>query len=223
MKVAITGANGMVGRALTGQLDSDKYDITPLDLPEHDVADVDDLIEATKGHGALIHLAWKDLDIDSVDPLNGVMYENVYRAAVDNSIGLVIMASSNHARDHTELEPDGRIRHSGRAETANNIYGVEKQKMEAMGRYFAAKHGLKVICLRIGNVNNEDKPTPVVPTRWISHRDFGQLIALALESSFEPGHFEVVYGVSQQPVFDWVNQFGYEPQDVAIPTTQLRK
>jgi uronate dehydrogenase len=115
-------------------------------------------------------------------------------------------------------EADGRIRYTGQVETANNIYGVEKQKMEAMGRYFAARHGLNIVCLRIGNVNSEDKPKPDVPTRWLSHRDFGRLITLALDADFEPGHFEVVYGVSRQAVFDWVNQFGYEPMDEAPST-----
>src|SRR6266446_3378412 len=98
MKVSITGANGKVGQALIGQLDSEKFDINPLDLPEHDSSNLDDLIQSTHGHDALIHFAWKDLGVDSVDPLNGVMYENAYKAAVANKIGLVIMGSSNHAR-----------------------------------------------------------------------------------------------------------------------------
>lgn len=215
MKIAITGSDGKVGQALIGQLDPEKFAITPLDLPGHDASNLDDLVQVTAGHDALLHFAWKDLNVDSVDPLNTVMYENAYKAAVANKIGLVIMGSSNHARDHTVREPDGRIRYTGQAETANNIYGVEKQKMEAMGRYFASKHGLSVLCLRIGNVNDENKPKPIVPSRWLSHRDFGQLVTLALEAEFEPGHFEVVYGVSQQATFDWVNSFGYEPQDLA--------
>ncbi len=215
MRVAITGAEGKVGQALIGQLDSGMFDIMTLDLPEHDSSNFEDLVSATKDHDAIIHLAWKDLRTDAVDPLNGVMYENVYRAAVANNIGLVIMGSSNHARDHTEREDDGMIRYTGQPETANNIYGVEKQKMEAMGRYFAKNNGLNVIALRIGNINPEDKPKPDTPTRWMSHRDFGSMVSLALTHEFEPGHFEVVYGVSQQPVFDWENSFGYEPQDIA--------
>jgi nucleoside-diphosphate-sugar epimerase len=215
MKVAITGANGKVGQALISELDLTQFKITELDLPDHDSGNLDDLIESTKGHDALIHFAWKDLDLDSVDPLNGVMYENAYKAAVANNIGLVIMGSSNHAHDHNERETDGKIRYTGQAETANNIYGVEKQKMEAMGRYFAKKNNLSVLCLRIGNVNPEDKPRPDVPTRWLSHNDLGRLVTLALQADFELGHFEVMYGVSRQPVFDWVNTFGYEPQDAA--------
>ena len=123
------------------------------------------------------------------------------------------MGSSNHARDHSQREPDGKIRYTGQTEIANNIYGVEKQKMEALGRYFAHKNDLRVIALRIGNINPEDKPRPDTPTRWMSHRDFGRLVTLAMEAEFESGHFEIVYGVSRQPVFDWANSFGYEPVD----------
>jgi len=216
MRVAITGADGKVAQALIGQLDPVEFHITALDLPGHDASDFDDLREATKGHDALIHLAWKNLGVDSVDPLNGVMYENAYRAAIANNIGLVIMGSSNHARDHKQRGPDGKIRYTGRAEVANNIYGVEKQKMEAMGRFFAARDGLKVICVRIGNINPEDTPRPDTPTRWMSHRDWGRMVTLALTHDFDAGHFEVVYGVSDQPVFDWVNSFGYEPQDSVV-------
>lgn len=216
MKIAITGAEGKVGQALIGQLDPEFFEISKLDLPQHDVSNLESLIEDTKGHDALIHLAWKDLSVDSVDPINGIMYENVYRAGVANKIGLIIMGSSNHARDHSQRESDGMIRYTGNVETANNLYGVEKQKMEAMGRFFANKYGLSVLCLRIGNVNPEDTPRPDKPTRWMSHRDFGQLITKAMLLKFEPGHFEVVYGVSQQPVFDWANSFGYDPQDTAI-------
>lgn len=215
MKLAITGAEGKVAQALINQLDPARFSVTPLDLPEHDTGNLDDLVQATEGHDILIHLAWKDLSVDAVDPLNGVMYENAYKAAIANNIGLVIMGSSNHARAHTQREPDGRVRYSGTAEVANNIYGVEKQKMEAMGRYYASNNGLNVIALRIGNINPEDKPRSDTPTRWMSHRDLGRLITLASEADFEPGHFEIVYGVSRQPVFDWVNSFGYEPEDGA--------
>lgn len=216
MKVAITGANGKVAQALIGELEPAGYEVTKLDLPEHDASDLDDLIASTQGHDALIHLAWKDLNVETVDPANRVMYENAYLAAVANGISLVIMGSSNHARDHAELESDGRVRYTGKPETPNNPYGKEKQRMERRGKEFAEQQGLRVIGLRIGNVNPEDRPKPDVPTRWMSHRDLGSLVSHALEADFDPGHFEVIYGVSEQPVFDWVNSFGYVPKDSAV-------
>ncbi len=215
MKVAITGSEGKVAQALIAQLDPTEFDIVGLDLPEHDATNLDDLIEATRGSNALIHLAWKDLNVDAVDPANRAMYENAYQAAITNKIGLVIMGSSNHARDHTEREADGRIRYTGAPETSNNAYGEEKQRMEQRGRELAQEYGFSVVCLRIGNVNPEDRPKLDVPTRWMSHKDLGRLVTIALHADFEPGHFEVVYGVSDQPVFDWVNTFGYEPADSA--------
>lgn len=216
MKVAITGANGKVAQALIGELEPAGFEVTKLDLPEHDASDLYDLIASTRGHDALIHLAWKDLNVDTVDPVNRVMYENAYLAAVANGINLVIMGSSNHARSHEELEPDGRIRYTGKPETPNNPYGEEKQRMERRGREFAEQHGLNVIGLRIGNVNPEDRPKSDIPTRWMSHRDLGNLVAHALEADLGTGHFEVVYGVSNQPVFDWSNSFGYVPMDEAV-------
>lgn len=215
MRVAITGANGKVGTALIGQLDKERFAITPIDLPETDASNLDDLIAATEGHDALVHLAWQGVgpNLDTIHPVNGVMFENAYRAAVANNIGLVIMGSSNHARNHDEREEDGKVRYTGRTELANNMYGVQKQYMEAMGRYYAHEYGLNVIALRIGNINPEDTRRPDTPTRWMSHRDFGKLITLALTTEFEPGHFEVVYGVSEQSVFDWKNSFGYKPED----------
>lgn len=218
MKIAITGANGKVAQALIGELEPAGHEITKLDLPEHDASDIEDFIAMTQGHDAIVHLAWKDLNVDAVDPLNRTMYENAYLAAVANNVSLVIMGSSNHARDHREREADGMIRYTGKPETPNNPYGEEKQRMEQRGKEFADEHGLNVIAIRIGNVNPEDQPKPDTPTRWMSHRDLGNLVSRALEADFNPGYFEVVYGVSNQPVFDWVNSFGYTPEDSAVST-----
>lgn len=87
--------------------------------------------------------------------------------------------------------------------------------MESTGLHYARKYGLPVVALRIGNVNPEDMPRTDTPTRWMSHRDLGQLVSKALLADFPEGHFEVVYGVSRQPLFDWENSFGYEPIDDA--------
>lgn len=219
MKVAITGAKGVVGKALIGQLDPKKFQITEIDLPEHNAGDFDDLLATTAEHDALIHLAWKDMLLhtqgNTVDPANNHMAYLAYQAAVQNKIMRVVMGSSNHAHSHDLRDPDGRIRASTEPPEPDSPYGAEKLYMEALGRYYARAHDLGIVCVRIGNINIEDKPQDQSPQRWMSYRDWGRLITLCLEAPTIPDNFQIVYGVSRQEVFDWTNPFGYGPLDSA--------
>lgn len=217
MKIAITGANGKVGRALMAELDPAKFEITALDLPEHDASNLEQLIEATKDQDAILHFAWAALGDNfqsgKIDPVNNQMTYNVYKAAVTNKIPRVIMASSNHAHRHDLRDTDSKIRASINPPVPDSPYGAEKVFMEALGRYYAHDHGLEVVCIRIGNINDEDKPNSDTPSRWISHADFGRLVTACLVSKEVPNNFQIIYGVSKQEVFDWSNPFGYEPQN----------
>lgn len=221
MKIAITGAKGVVGSALIAKLDSKEFTFIPLDLPEHDATDLKDLTKATAGCDAIIHLAWNtghdNFGKLSIDPMNNQMTFNAYQAAVINHIPRVIMASSNHAHRHDLRDKDERIRPSIEPPIPDSPYGAEKVFMEALGRYYAHSHGLEVICIRIGTVNVEDKLKPSTqsddPSRWLSHADLGRLVTCCLEAPAVPDNFQIVYGVSNQDVFDWSNPFGYTPQD----------
>lgn len=217
MKIALTGSNGVVGKALISQLDPERFEVTPLDLPQHNVSDLDHLIEATKGHDALLHFAWNGLrdnyGTGNIDTVNTQMMFNAYQAAVVNKIPRVIMASSNHAHRHDMPDSDGKIRASINPPVPDSPYGAEKVFMETLGRYFARDHGLEVVCLRIGNINKDNKPNDETPRRWISHADFGRLVTACLVAKEVPDNFQVIYGVSKQDVFDWSNPFGYEPRD----------
>jgi nucleoside-diphosphate-sugar epimerase len=217
VKIAITGGAGQIGQALIANLDPGRFEITSLDLPDHDVSDLEHLVEATKGQDALLHFAWANLGATygarRIDPRNNQMTFNVYRAAVTNGVTRVLMASSNHAHRHDLRDTDGRVRASIEPAVPDSPYGAEKVFMEALGRYFAHEHGLDVICLRIGNVNRADVPNQDAPPRWLSHADLGRLVTACLLAERVPDHFQIVYGVSRQDVFDWSNPFGYEPQD----------
>ena len=220
MKIAITGAKGTVGSALITNLDSEKLTILALDLPKHDITDPDDLVKSTVDCDAIVHLAWNttldNFGKTSIDPANNLMTFNIYEAAVRNHIPRVIMASSNHAHRHDLRDSDGCIRPSIEPPIPDSPYGAEKVFMEALGRYYAHSHHLEVICIRIGNVNAEDKPKPSIPTdplRWLSHADLGRLVTCCLESSTVPSNFQIIYGVSNQDVFDWSNPFEYVPRD----------
>ena len=92
-------------------------------------------------------------------------------------------------------------------------YGVSKAFGEALGALYADKHGLKVTCIRIGNVNDK----PVDKRRlsiWLKPEDLVQLVRIGLE---HPNiRFEIFYGVSDNKTTWWDNtnaeRFGYRPQ-----------
>ena len=92
-------------------------------------------------------------------------------------------------------------------------YGVSKAFGEAIGALYADKHGLRVTCLRIGNVGD----APVDQRRlsiWLKPEDLVQLIRIGLE---HPDiRFEVFYGASDNEAAWWDNsnarRFGYKPQ-----------
>ena len=78
---------------------------------------------------------------------------NLFEAARRKGVKRVVFASSNHA---VGFYP--RFHHIGIDVTVrpDSRYGVSKAFGEALGSLYADKHGLRVLCLRIGNVG--DKP-----------------------------------------------------------------
>ena len=78
---------------------------------------------------------------------------NLFEAARRKGVKRVVFASSNHAVGfyprHHHIGVDVTVRPDSR-------YGVSKAFGEALGSLYADKHGLRVLCLRIGNVG--DKP-----------------------------------------------------------------
>lgn len=220
MDIAITGANGLIGGVLRRELDPGYFKIRPIDLPT-DVSDYEQLAEAVDSCDAILHFAWKDLIANvrgnTRDPMNIAMAQNVYAVAASMNIPRLIIGSSNQAHGDTIRDADGLIRPS----TPDNPrleYGREKLEIEAMGRQYAEEHGTEVVCLRIGNVNEADKPRSTEdgrPQHWLSQRDLGRLVSKCLIAPVEPYNFQIIYGVSSGSDFDWVNPFGYVPLDTA--------
>ena len=115
---------------------------------------------------------------------------NLFEAARRKGVKRVVFASSNHAvgfypRYH-RIGIDVTVRPDSR-------YGVSKAFGEALGSLYADKHGLRVLCLRIGNVG--DKPLDKRRLSiWISPEDLAQLVRIGLE---HPDlRFEIFYGAS---------------------------
>lgn len=227
MTILLTGAAGIVGSGLRRQFAPaalplrlfDRHAVTGLAPHESavvgDIGDPEALRGAMQGARAVVHLAGCTTDADMNAQIAGNIRGawNVFEAARDAGVERVVFASSHHVvgyyprqrRIGTEalLRPDSR-------------YGLTKAFGEQVGAMFADKYGLRVLCIRIGFVN--DAPTD--PRRlaiWSSWRDLAQLVRIGLD---HPAlRYAVVYGVSNNTRSFFDNQaafnLGYQPQDNA--------
>lgn len=195
-RVAITGANGVVGEILCIGL-SPEFDVRPVTrtnaLPGGvlaDLGDVDSLVTAFADCDAVIHLAAAsgvDIAWDLILSANIIGAYNVFEAASQAGVPRVVFASTNHVvgqyevdnapglyelddqlciDEHTEVRPD-------------SPYGASKVFGEALGRYYADTHAMSVICLRIGSVradNDPYGPTVTNSAGWLNLDQHGKLL-----------------------------------------------
>ncbi len=221
--ILMTGAGGGVGTYLRREL-AGKYALRLSDYSklkpgkgetfvQGDISKMSDMLRATKGVDAIVHLGGYSVEgaWDDILSANIIGCYNVFEAARRNGVKRILFATSNHAvgfyrRDQVidhrvYIKPDGR-------------YGVSKVFGEALGSLYADKYGMEVFCVRIGNVND----APIDKRRlsiWISPRDMAQLVAIGID---HPDiRFEIVYGVSgnRRSWYDNSNatRLGYRPLD----------
>ena len=109
----------------------------------------------------------------------------------------------------------------GRTEVRpDSDYGASKAFGEALGRMYADRFGMRVVCLRIGSVLPDDDPAGPWPlagagwmpwltdadrrarirATWLSHRDCAELVRCALEADVR---FVIAYGVSDNTRRFW--------------------
>ena len=237
MKVAVTGGTGLVAGVMRLFL-SERFEFRWLSEEEADVTDLKALERAFKGMEAVVHLAANaesDATWDELLPPNVIGAYHAFEAARRARVRRVVFASSNHAMgmymhdddrfadadQPTEVATDAPVR-------PDSLYGVSKVWGEALGRLYAERHGLEVVCLRIGWVPEEDEPPSSTemrseprkvarraPGMWLSHRDCATLIEAALTA--ETG-FAIVNGVSDNrgrwfSLDEGRRLLGWEPQD----------
>ena len=222
-RVLLTGAAGDIGGRLRRLLkplypELRLSDIRkPADLrPDEpfvpaDLARIEQVETAVEGIEGIIHLGGHSVEgsWDTILQANIVGCYNLFEAARRKGVQRVIFASSNHAvgfypRFH-RIGVDVTVRPDSR-------YGVSKAFGEALGSLYADKHGLRVLCLRIGNVGDR----PLDQRRlsiWISPEDLAQLVRIGLE---HPDlRFEIFYGASNNERSWWDNHtahdYGYRP------------
>jgi uronate dehydrogenase len=223
-RVLVTGAAGGIGTRLRKLLKgfyprirwSDLRAPAELAADEEfvpaDLADIDAVETIVQGVQGIVHLGGHSVE----GPWETILHSNIigcyhlFEAARLARVQRIVFASSNHTvgfyprqrRIGTDvtLRPDSR-------------YGVSKAFGESLAALYAYKHGLRVMCLRIGNLAE----APVDLRRlsiWLHPEDLVQLIRIGLE---HPDlRYEVFYGASDNARGWWDNasafRYGYRPK-----------
>jgi len=226
-RVLITGAAGRLGtilrQGLRGRVGELRLlDIAPLgtalpgeELLTADVRDLDAITKATADVDAAVHLAGiADEDsFERVRDVNMVGTYHVVESARRQGCPRVVLASSAHVTGFyptdQRIGPDVPMR-------PDSYYGLGKAFGENLGRLYADKHGLQVLCVRIGTL--ADRPTsPRHLSTWLSPRDAVELFYRCLVAP--QAGFTVLYGISANQRSWWdtssAQQLGYQPVDNA--------
>jgi uronate dehydrogenase len=228
--VLITGAAGGVGGFLRRGLPALGWDLRCFDLvPPRDaahgtreewlfgdVADPEVLDRATRGVAAVVHLAGIPTEVPEFARLLHSNVDGAYQvfeAARRNGVPRVLYASSNHAvgchESGAALREDAVVR-------PDSLYGATKAFGEALGSYYADRHGMAVACLRIGSCF--ELPTQVRHlATWLSPGDAVRLTDALLHAP--DLRYATVNAISANTRAWWsldtARALGYRPQDDA--------
>ena len=225
-RVLMTGADGVIGKMLRKELRG-VYPVLRLShrrpfgdaQPGEEIVlanldNYDEVDAAMEGVDAVIHLGGKAEEgtWDVVLKSNVMGAFNTFEAARRHGVKRFIFASTNHLigyyRRDRKLTVDDPPRPDCRY-AATKVFG------EALARLYADKHGMSVICQRIGSF--QPRPLNVrMLSCWLSHRDMVQLTRVCLDAPLDT-HFEVVWGVSGNDRSWWDNspaeRLGFKPLD----------
>lgn len=228
-RVLTTGAAGEIGtgirRLLVGAYPKLRlFDRRPVadarpeeEAMEGDLTDMAAVERACEGVEGIVHLGGQPVEApwETILQSNIIGTYNLFEAARRQGVKRVVFATTNHVmgfyRRTETIDTERHVRPDSR-------YGVSKAFGEAIGSLYADKHGLRVLCIRIGNYGDK----PIDKRRlsiWLSPRDMTQLVRIGLD---HPDlHYEIVYGMSNNRRAWWDNsnaaRLGYRPQDESEP------
>lgn len=240
-RLLITGMTGVVG-GLVGHALRERHTVRALspkpvegvDTTIADIRDVEALKPAFTGVDVLVHFAayTGEDGIRHIDVNIRGSY-NLFEAAVHAGVRRVVFISSGATQEAYEREepflgmcearlddmpqPRPLLTHLDAVRPAR-MYGVAKACGEVIGRMYAETTDLSVICLRLGRVTPQDRPSSSRDAAvYLSHRDAIQLVEKAV-SAPDDLKFGIYYGVSNnaarfRDLTPALEDLGYAPQD----------
>jgi len=255
-KVLLTGFKGTVAQAMKRELEQ-TYDISGISITrmeevlqqkpttwkqqmdDYRERVMDQLTMACRGMEAVVHHGWNTRDENwqaGLDPLNIMLVDCVYQAAIAENVPRIYMTSSVHSYDFMGdgFDPDEPIppypdtRQDPFGTRPTSLYGVSKRWMEISGQFYAPKLSAsqKILVVRLGSVTGSGEPSEKFGRLWYSHPDLAGLLQAFIECDDEAPNFWITYGVSnnlggghKSAMFDTVNPYGFTPKDNAFDRT----
>jgi uronate dehydrogenase len=219
-RLLVTGLSGLIGGAFRQHVEG-KYALRALNrravpgVETHraDLGDLAGIQPAFTDVDTVVHLAAAAGDHQAPEDImrsNVVGTYHVFEAARSASVKRVIFASSGATVAGWEREPPlshlvaGRYADAGTVRPLTHdtplrpsgLYGASKVWGEALARHYADAYGMSMICLRIGRVKADDRPTTTRDAAvWCSQRDIVRMLEACVDAP--PSlRFDVFYVVS---------------------------
>ncbi len=243
-QVLITGMSGLIGEVVRKRLEKkyllralNRRSLVGVECHQADIADLAAIEPAFTGVDVVIHLAAiarESATWEEVLHHNVIGTYNVFEASRRSGVKRIVYASSGAtisgwerempfgalvAGDYQQVRTWKKLTHES-PPRPSGLYGSSKVWGEALARYFSDACDLSVICLRIGAVNREDRPTQKRQfSVWCSQGDIAQMIKKCIEAP-KTLKFDIFYVVSDNK---WSYRdlkhartvVGFEPQDGA--------
>ncbi|MEV0234149.1 NAD(P)-dependent oxidoreductase [Nonomuraea sp. NPDC050786] len=223
--VVLTGAAGRVGSVLREPLRRRlrrliSVDRAPLvaagadeEVRQAELASIEDVAAVIDGADAVVHLSGvpDEAPLALLLDANVLGAHHVLEAARRTGVKRVVLASSNRL---TGCYPAAQPVSAELPPRPDGLYGVSKVAVEALGRLYADKFGLQVVCLRIGSLEPEPSEPRHLAT-WLSPDDCAGFVWAALT---QPDiTFTAAYAVSANTRRFWEldDRLGYHPRDDA--------
>jgi len=219
-RLLVTGLSGLIGGAFRRHIDGryalralNRRTVPGVETHRADLGDLAAIQPAFKDIDTVVHLAaaaGDDKTPDDIMRSNVLGTYHVFEAARGAGVTRVIFASSGATVAGWEREPPLSHLVAGRYDEAgavtplthetptrpSGLYGASKIWGEALARYYADVHGMSMICLRIGRVKAEDRPTTTRDAAvWCSQRDIVRMIEACIEAP-PSVRFDMFYVVS---------------------------
>jgi nucleoside-diphosphate-sugar epimerase len=207
-KVLVTGMSGLIGGLLREHLEGlEGYELSALNRSEvegvtthrADISDLDAIKNAFVGVDVVVHLAayLGDDDFYNQLPVNIIGAYNVFEAARLAGVKRIVYASSGSTiRGKEHYYPYSHIASGNYDQITDEIpivthkeihpggvYGAMKVWGEALGRHFSDEFDISILCVRIGSVTKQNKPTEFrQKSIFLSHKDICQILTLCIDA-----------------------------------------